>query len=181
MSRILGEALHHAYVYKEFDAQLDRLAAGGIGPFFVLHATDSIGLYRGEEHPLSISAAFCYSGDTCIEIITPHGPQKSAYAEFLDRNPAGGLHHIAYHSDDFDATLRLMEEEGKPLRVVQEFFDPATRVPFEIYCEPIGVDNPVLFQLMRRGVFDQTFEAMRQTAATWDGSDPIRPAGLIDA
>lgn len=176
MSRILGAPVHQAYVYPDFDAALRRFAGGGIGPFFTMQ-TGGVGRYRGEDHPLSIKVAFVYSGDTCFEIITPdaRSEQQSAYDEFLRRNPEGGLHHIAYYSDDFERTLATLEAEGMPLRRVQEFSDGQGGL-IEIYCEPVGVDNPVLFQLVRPGLFEQWFEAMRIEAANWDGSNPFRDA-----
>ena len=36
MSRLLGNPAHQCYVYPDFDKALERFAAGGIGPFFVL-------------------------------------------------------------------------------------------------------------------------------------------------
>jgi hypothetical protein len=39
MSRILGQVIHHGYVYPDFDAAVERFAAGGIGPFFAMHET----------------------------------------------------------------------------------------------------------------------------------------------
>ena len=91
-------------------------------------------------------------------------------------NPHGGLHHIAYYSDDFEASLAAMAAAGMPLQMVVDMRDPATGFQIEIYCEPVGVENPVLYQLMHRGLFDKWFEAMREAAANWDGSDPIRDA-----
>ena len=44
----------------------------------------------------------------------------------------------------------------------------------KICCEPVGVDNPVNMQLIRSGLFDRWFEAMRKAAADRDGTDPIR-------
>ena len=143
MSRILGPAVHQAYVYRDFDAALARFAAGGIGPFYLLESVGGKSLYRGELHELSMSAAFVYSGECCFEIISPIGAQQSTYAEFLERNPEGGLHHIAYYSDDFNATLAALADAGKPMRIVQDF-------EIEIYCEPVGVDNPVCFQFIKR-------------------------------
>lgn len=172
MSRILGPAIHQCYVFPDFDAALERFAAGGIGPFYVLQSLGGMGRYRGEDHPLSTSVAFVYSGDACFEIITPHGEQQSAYGEFLRRNPAGGLHHIAYHSDDFERTLSALARDGKPFRIVQEFINPTSGETIEIYCEPVGVDNPVLFQFLRPGLFN----AMREAARNWDGTDPVRDA-----
>jgi hypothetical protein len=179
MSRILGAIIHQGYVYPDFNAALERFAAGGIGPFFVMHETGAISIYRGEERPLGMSIAFVYSGDSCLEIITPHGEQQSAYNDFLRSNPHGGLHHIAYFSDDFTKSLAKMNAAGKPLRIVQEFVDKRGGEPFEIYCEPVGVDNPIIFQFLRPGLFDGWFEAMREAAANWDGTDPIRDAGPL--
>ena len=176
MSRILGAPVHQAYVYPDFDAALQRFAGGGIGPFYIMQ-TGGVGRYRGEDHPLSVKVAFVYTGDSCLEIMTPNGEsgQQSAYDEFLSRNPEGGLHHIAYYSDDFDKTLATLEAEGMPLRRVQEFPDGKGGL-IEIYCEPVGVDNPILFQLIRPGLFESWFEAMRAEAANWDGTDPFRDA-----
>lgn len=176
MSRLLGKPAHQCYVYPDFGKALAKFAAGGIGPFFVLEEAGGMGDYRGEQHPLSISVAFVYSGDSCIEIITPRGESKSAYGEFLRRNPHGGLHHIAYYSADFDKTLAMMEAAGKPLNTVVDMKDPSTGKSIEIYCEPVGVDNPVLYQLMLPGLFDPWFEVMREAAADWDGENPIRDA-----
>lgn len=176
MSRILGTPVHQAYVYPDFDAALKRFAGGGIGPFYIMQ-TGGVGIYRGENHPLSVKVAFVYTGDTCLEIITPNGEseQQSAYDEFLRRNPEGGLHHIAYYSNDFEKTLASLEAEGMPLRRVQEFPDGKGGL-IEIYCEPVGVDNPILFQLIRPGLFDAWFDAMRTEAAKWDGNEPFRDA-----
>lgn len=176
MSRLLGQPVHQCLVYPDFDAALARFAAAGIGPFYVLPQAGGLSLYRGEEHPLSIKVAFVYTGDICLEIITPVGEQQSAYSEFLRRNPHGGLHHIAYFSTDFAKTLAMLEAEGKPFRIVQDFVDAASGQSIEIYCEPVGIDNPVLFQFIRPGLFDNWFEAMRKAAANWDGTDPIRDA-----
>ena len=169
MSRILDPAIHQAYVVPDFDEGIARFAALGNGPFYTLHSLGGMSRFRGEEHPITMSAAFVYSGDCFFEIIAADATQQTTYAEFLRRNPAGGLHHIAYFSADFDATLAALEAKGKPHRIVQDF-------GIEIYCEPVGVDNPVNMQLIRPGLFDGWFDAMREAAANWDGSDPIRDA-----
>ena len=179
MSRLLGQPVHQCYVYPDFDAALEKFAAGGIGPFFLLGEVGGMGDYRGEQHEFSAQVAFVYSGDNCFEIISPKPGGISAYNAFLDLNPHGGLHHIAYYSEDFAKTLAAMEAEGKPLRIVQEFVETTGGDPFEIYCEPVGVENPLVFQFLRPGVFDAWFDAMRDAAANWDGTDPIRDASHL--
>ncbi|MBW8754424.1 MAG: VOC family protein [Sphingomonadales bacterium] len=176
MSRLLGNPAHQCYVYPDFDKAIEKFASAGIGPFFKLDEAGGMGDYRGEQHPLSITVAFVYSGDSCIEIITPKPGCISAYNEFLGRHPGGGLHHIAYYAADFDKALAMMKDAGKPLNVVVDMKDPATGKSIEIYCEPVGVDDPVLVQLMLPGLFDPWFETMREAAANWDGTDPVRDA-----
>jgi Glyoxalase/Bleomycin resistance protein/Dioxygenase superfamily len=108
MSRLLGNPAHQCYVYPDFDRAIEKFAAAGIGPFFVLDEVGGMGDYRGEQHPFSSQVAFVYSGDSCIEIICPKPGGISAYNTFLDINPHGGLHHIAYYAADFGKTLEMM-------------------------------------------------------------------------
>jgi catechol 2,3-dioxygenase-like lactoylglutathione lyase family enzyme len=179
MSRILGNVHHLGYVYPDFDEAVERFAAGGIGPFFAMHETEALSIYRGELLPLSMSIAFTYSGDTCIEIITPTADQQASYNDFLSHCPHGGLHHIAYLSEDFDATRAKMAQAGKPLDVVQEFVTTPDGEPFEVYTEPAGIENPTIVQLLKPGLFDAWFAMIRDAAATWDGNEPIREAGQL--
>ena len=176
MSRLLGNPAHQCFVYPDFDKALAKFAAAGIGPFFVLDEVGGMGDYRGEQHPFTSQVAFVYSGDSCIEIITPNEGGISAYNEFLGRNPHGGLHHIAYYSDDFEADMAKMAAAGMPLNLVVDMRDPATGFQIEIYTEPVGVEDPIFIQLMHRGLFDKWFAAMHKAAAEWDGKDPVRDA-----
>jgi hypothetical protein len=175
MSYLLGAPAHQCYVYPDFDKALAKFVAVGIGPFFVLDGVGVLCDYRGEQHPFTSKVAFVYSGDSCIEIITPKDGVVSTFSEFLARNPGGGVHHIAYYSEDFQATLAKMERAGKPLNVVVDVRDPATGIQVEIFCEPVGVQDPILYQLMRPGL-SAWFQGMRKAAAEWDGQDPIRDA-----
>ena len=48
----------------------------------------------------------CYIdlGNARIELIAPLGP-SSPISRFLERNPAGGLHHVAFNVGDLDSAL----------------------------------------------------------------------------
>ncbi len=46
--------------------------------------------------------AFGYIGDMQFEVIE-NVSGKSTYSEFLDRVPQGGVHHLGYSVDDYDA------------------------------------------------------------------------------
>jgi hypothetical protein len=65
---------------------------------------------------------------------------------------------------------------GKPLRTVVDTRDPASGVQVEIFCEPVGVEDLIFYQLMRPSPFDGWFAAIHKAAAEWDGTDPIRDA-----
>jgi hypothetical protein len=144
----------------------------------VLDGVDVLCDYRGEQHPFTSKVAFVYSGDSCIEIITPKEGVISTFSEFLGRNPHGGLHHIAYYSEDFQATLTKMEQAGRPLSIVVDVRDPATGSQVEIFCEPVGVEDPILYQIMRPRLL-AWFEVMQKASAEWDGKDPIRDAPMV--
>ena len=176
MSRLFGDVAHQAFVVPDFDKALQQLIAAGIGPAFVLRRIRGAGRYRGERHDPLISAAFAFSGDTLFEVLTPHDEVPSTYREFLDRHPEGGLHHIAYVSGDFDATMQRAADAGSPFRVVQDYFDPGSGVPYEVYMEPVGAEDPVVVQLVLEGALDDWFDSMRAISRGWDGSEPIRDA-----
>jgi hypothetical protein len=179
MSRFFGNAVHQAFVVPDFDEALAKLIAGGVGPAFVLRRIRGAGRYRGERHDALISAAFVYSGDTLLEFLTPHDDVPSAYQEFLERHPDGGLHHVAYLSDDFAGSIGRAAAAGAEFRTVQEYIFPDSGEAYEVYLEPVGVDDPVLFRLLIPGALDSWFEQMRVIAADWDGSEPIRDALLL--
>lgn len=60
-----------------------------------------------------VEAVLLEIGDAHIELLTPVSPD-SAVAKFLDRN-GPGMHHVAYRTDDIDATLESLRESGMRL------------------------------------------------------------------
>ena len=52
------------------------------------------------------------SGGTQIELIEPLGPD-SPIAKFLEKNPAGGQHHVCYEVDDIEEARAHFEALGK--------------------------------------------------------------------
>ena len=176
MSRLFGEVAHQAFVVPDFEKGLQQLLDAGIGPAFVLRRIRGAGHYRGERHDPLISAAFAFSGDTCYEVLTPHDEVPSTYREYLERHPGGGLHHIAYMSSDFAATMKAAADAGKEYQVVQDYFDPASGFAYEVYMEPVGAEDPIVVQLVLAGTLDDWFGKMRELSRGWDGSNPIRDA-----
>ncbi len=176
MSRFFGKCEHDAFVVPDFDAAVQRLLDAGIGPVFVMKRIRVAARFRGERHDPLFSAAFAYSGSSQFEFICQHDDTPSAYKEFIDRKPGGGLHHTAYFAPQgFDAVLASAKARGTEFTVVQEFITP-DGTPYEVYVEPTGKPDPLQAQLMISGPMEPFFAEMERIAASWDGSDPIRDA-----
>ena len=56
--------------------------------------------------------------NTKIELLAPLG-DASPIVGFLEKNPAGGIHHICYEVDDIDTALAHAQAKGASLRICQ--------------------------------------------------------------
>ncbi len=59
----------------------------------------------------SVRMVFVELGNTKIELLEPLG-ESSPIAAFLERNPAGGIHHLCYEVDDIAAAKARLVETG---------------------------------------------------------------------
>jgi catechol 2,3-dioxygenase-like lactoylglutathione lyase family enzyme len=176
MHHLFGKSVHSAFVVPDLDESVARMLASGFGPAFELKQLKFDARFHGERHVLRMNVAFFAVGATHFEFIEQLDDGPSTYREFLERNPAGGLHHVAYCSRDFNADLARARAAGIALEVVEELLAPDGSL-FEVYCGPKDNSNAVLIQLMYPisiGAFDQ----MEAIAAAWDGSKPHR--NLLD-
>ncbi|MEO0637746.1 MAG: methylmalonyl-CoA epimerase [Pseudomonadota bacterium] len=58
-----------------------------------------------------VRVAFIEAGNTKIELLEPLG-EASPIAAFLEKNPAGGMHHICYEVSDIAAARDHLQAEG---------------------------------------------------------------------
>ncbi|MGM9819035.1 MAG: methylmalonyl-CoA epimerase [Paludibacteraceae bacterium] len=58
-----------------------------------------------------VRTAFFKVGQTKIELLEPTCPE-STIAKWLEKNPRGGVHHIAFNVDDVQAALTECEANG---------------------------------------------------------------------
>ena len=175
MSQYFGKAVHTAFVVPDIEQAVNRMLESGIGPAYYMKGIRVPGRYRGERNDVLITAVFFYSGSLQYEFIQQHDDTPSAYREFMERTPEGGLHHVAYFCDNFAAAIRGAAEAGQMFDIVQEFIGEDGS-PYEIYMEPLDSKDPVLVQLMLPGPLEDCFAEMERTAATWRGENPIRNA-----
>lgn len=65
-----------------------------------------------EEVPAQkVRTAFFRVGETHIELLEPTSPE-SPIAKFLEKNPHGGIHHVAFATDDIEGQLAQAAEAG---------------------------------------------------------------------
>lgn len=68
-----------------------------------------------------VKVAFFHCGDVHLELLEPTSPE-SPIAKFLEKNPSGGIHHIAFATTDINGQLKQAADNG--IRLLNE-------VPFE--------------------------------------------------
>ena len=64
-----------------------------------------------------VRTAFFELGGVHLELLEPTSPD-SPIAKFLEKNPAGGIHHVAYAVDDVQT--KLDEFAGKGVRLIDQ-------------------------------------------------------------
>lgn len=64
-----------------------------------------------------VRTAFFNVGGTHIELLEPTSPE-SPIAKFLEKNPNGGIHHVAYGTDDIAGQLAKAKDAG--VRLINE-------------------------------------------------------------
>lgn len=175
MSGLFGKKLFHiAHCGTDLDAMVDRMLEAGIGPWYYARELNLNSRYRGERQDLVISVAFGFTGGLMFELVVQDNDVPSSFSEFLERRPEGGLHHIAYFSDDLERSIAEAEaKSGDKLVKVQEFLG-ANDVPTEIYLEREGQAGQILMQIVLPSPWDAAFERIRDVAAEWDGAEPRR-------
>ena len=58
-----------------------------------------------------VTLVFVQLANTKIELLHPLGA-NSPIRSFLERNPAGGIHHVCYEVDDISDAANLLQEKG---------------------------------------------------------------------
>lgn len=76
---------------------------------------------REEVESQKVRTAFFAAGDVHLELLEPTA-DDSPIAKFLEKHPSGGIHHIAFATDDISGQLATAKDQGA--RLIHE-------VPFE--------------------------------------------------
>lgn len=112
-----GTLFQIGYVVPNLDAALAHLNTKLGAPRFMVLRDIVVenGWFRGAPATINHSMAFGYVGDLQYEVIEPVAG-TSTYSEFLERVPAGGVHHLGFAVEDYAAAADLL---GRGYRLVQ--------------------------------------------------------------
>jgi methylmalonyl-CoA/ethylmalonyl-CoA epimerase len=67
--------------------------------------------HREEVASQKVRTAFFTVGEVHLELLEPTDP-ASPIAKFLEKNPSGGVHHIAFGSDNVETQLKQAADAG---------------------------------------------------------------------
>jgi len=79
--------------------------------------------HREEVASQKVRTAFFSIGEVHLELLEPTDPE-SPIAKYLEKNPAGGIHHIAFGTDNIDGQLKQASSAGVKL-INEKPFDGA--------------------------------------------------------
>lgn len=99
--------------------------------------------YYGKPSDAESLVSQAYSGGTFIELIQPlSGP--SVFKDYIDKNPAGGMQHVAYRIPvaDLDKVISGFADKGFP--VISSFDTPIAKIVFFDTSKEIGVMTEIM-------------------------------------
>jgi catechol 2,3-dioxygenase-like lactoylglutathione lyase family enzyme len=169
MNVLPGPIRQIGYVVTDLDRAIASWVQLGVGPWFVIRGLPMRVLYRGEPCETSLSLALSNSGEMQVELIQQEDDTPSIFTEFL-ASTGPGYHQLAYWTEDFDATMEAVEDAGWP---IVWSGGEGLGVRFA-YVEPMDGPPAVIeiSELTETALANSTY--IRDSAAGWDGSDPIR-------
>lgn len=171
MSRLYGPIRQIGYVIRDIEAAMVHWSTvSGVGPWFYVDkfAFNSFS-YRGRNYDgLDASVAMANSGDLQIELIQQRCQTPSMYRDFMSHS-GEGLQHVAYWPDDYDAAYAEALKRGNVVGHEGEL--PRGRF---VYFESSGHPGSVFELNEITPARRQIIESIKNAAATWDGTDPIR-------
>jgi methylmalonyl-CoA/ethylmalonyl-CoA epimerase len=109
-----------------------------LGKTVTIRERDFEATYYGKPSNAESLVSMAYSGGTFTELIQPLSG-RSIFQDYLDKNPAGGVQHIAYSTPlaNFDKVISELTDKGYP--VVATYNTPIAKIVFFDTYKEIGV------------------------------------------
>lgn len=142
-SNPLGRLIQIGFVVPDLDRAIASMTSKfGTGRFMPLPPNPHEVWFRGRMEMSNYQLAFGYMGEMNIELIMPLSG-RNVYAEYLDRVPGGGVHHLGYQVEDFDVATVQMEARG--FSAVQKGSFGGTRFNYYEAPEAPGIMTEILY------------------------------------
>lgn len=176
MSQMFGAVRQVGYVVRDLEEAMAHWVRLGVGPWFYIAEVDTTEFrYFGKTStPPRLSIALANSGDLQIELIQQRDDAPSLYRDSLERN--GEIaQHIAYWTPDrYDEIVQTLQARGYVEGHGGRMGAATGRFGYFVHPDfPSG-----MFEISEMtGGKAEYFAAVRQAAAGWDGTDPIRLVG----
>jgi hypothetical protein len=173
MRRFFGKVCQNGYVVRDIEAALTHWTEVlGVGPFYYIERVECDWFtYKGEPSPVEMSIALANTGDLQIELIQQRNDAPSMYMDFLNAGREG-LQHMSYWTTEFQADYDRAVAAGYKVGHEGQIGGPQGRF---VYFDTETHPGTVIEMSDISGAKGKFFEHIRNAAANWDGSNPIRP------
>jgi hypothetical protein len=169
MTVLPGPIRQVGYIVADIDAAIESWVNLGVGPWFVMRNMPIRAIYRGEPCEMSLTLALANSGDMQLELLHPDDDTPSIYTEFL-ASGQHGYHQLAYWTEDYDGTMTSVRDAGWPV-VWSGGEDVGSRFA---YVEPPNSPATIIEIMELNEMTSGMMKFVRDAAAGWDGTDPVR-------
>jgi len=136
-----------AWVVKDINAAKrffqDVMGISNLSNVVTIRVKEFDATYYGKPSDAESLVSQAYSGGTFIELIQPlSGP--SVFKDYIDKNPAGGVQHVAYRIPvaDLDKVISQFADKGFP--VISSFDTPIAKIVFFDTYKEIGVMTEIM-------------------------------------
>jgi len=173
MSIRLGPVRQVGYVVKDVEQAMKQWADLGVGPWHYFEKVPVADFrYKGVPSDLQVSIALANSGYLQIELIQQRNDAASLYRDFLE-TAGEGAHHVAYWTEQFDELSKTMLTSGYTVGHSGSIGEKGRFVYFlSEKCPGTIVELSEM-----SGFKGEYFKTIADSAAQWDGSNPIRRIG----
>ena len=147
----------------------------GSGPFYLVeHYPLPVHRYRGKDAPLDVTSAYGQWGNITAEFIQQHDDRPSAYRDLVKAGETR-MHHFAMFVDDLAKSMATYEAEGSQAALYAEAI-PGLGYAIMDTSAQLGV----MTEFYEEWTVKPLYDYLKRTAATFDGTDPIRPLDFAD-
>ena len=121
----------------------DLMGIRNFGKVETIRVKEFEGTYYGKPSNAESLVAMAYSGGTFIELIQPISG-SSIFQDYLDKNPTGGIQHVAVSMSvaELDKVISELADKGFP--VISSFNTPIAKIVFFDTFKDIGVLTEVM-------------------------------------